>query len=704
MESLKSPYSVGLFPTLYQRRIFPTSKPQQNGDIITPLHVSVFLNHPEFIESLINDYSINVNSQDSFGNTPLILAAQVGNMETTKILMSHTPSNSLTNQYGQTPILVALRFNHPEIALEIVKSIKNAFQILNTPDNCGYTVLHYAAFCNDEKVLSAIEQICFVDDIIENSINPTCSTPLHIAALNGSYVTLKWLLTKGANPNAENCMGQSPLLLAIKHKHIECINLLIEKTLLNVPDNYGQLALHYAAAVGCPVDIIQKLCDKYPDALNKMDANGNYPFHHAVKSNTLVLLQFFFKDGKLLKKRNSNGLTPIMLAVACGATTSFAFLIRLGDDTYGRSLSGTSVFMLACAYNQLEIARALFQEDPSVISDVDNNGNTAAHYAVQNNRVEVLKWIKSIACEIVKKPNVVGETPLHIACLCGYQQITEILLVFGLTMTDTTTMGRTPFHYCVLGGHLQLVKLLRRNAETGCFVGDKNKLTPLHYCCLYGMVHLMDDLLSACPVLLNSRDGCGRTPLHVAVVMNDALSVKKLLEHGADTTQIDIRKMSALQSSINRGYIHCYELIAKKESYTTIKKVKMVNDFLRDEDYFLRVKKDDIVNVFWEHKKGWALGMARGKYGIFPITRSIVVSLEKDELDKIAEILINKKMVEKGVDKKNRSASVATKEPEKKKFKAYSPVEPTEILANKQMQEVKKKQKTISKSKTPKEF
>ena len=54
--------------------------------------------------------------------------------------------------------------------------------------------------------------------------------------------------------------------------------------------------------------------------------------------------------------------------------------------------------------------------------------------------------------------------------------------------------------------------------------------------------------------------------------------VKKLLEHGCSTEDVDIRKLSAQQSAINRGYIHCYEMIGKVEKFTAIKKLKMLTD------------------------------------------------------------------------------------------------------------------------------
>ena len=649
-------------------KLMQTKTDDYNEDEVTLLHVAAYFNKPEFIHPLISDCDQNLNAQDSNGTTPLMVAAKKGNLQVIEELLKYNASKSTTNKHGQTAILIALKNNQPEAAHLIIQALAEPTLNLSATDNSGYNVLHYLGYCNDDKILEVIEQYIYVDDMLESSINPSCSVPLHIAAMNGSVKTTKWLLEKGASPVVENCMGQSPLLLAIKHNHKEVVELLLEVSSAEIPDNYGQLALHYAAAIGCEVEIIEKIYKKFPNAMNKMDTNGNFPFHNAVKSNKREILDFFFKEGgeMLLVKKNSNGMTPFMLAVACGAMESYKYLREMKTDFYVKTMSGTSPFLIACAYGQMEMIRQLFKEDPSVICDMDNTQNTAVHYAVQNNKMNVLKWIRKIAPEIINKANNIGETPLHIACVTGNKLFVDQLLSYGLSMIAVTKSGRTPFHYAVLGGHLSLVKQLKRNSQPQFYAQDKNKLTPLHYCCVYGMVHLIEELHSACETMINVRDGCGRTPLHVAVVMNDPVCVKKLIQLGCDKEQLDIRKLSPQQSAINRGYIHCYELISGATQFTPIKKVKMITDFLPHDEHLLRVKNNEILEVYWEHKKGWAIGGINGRYGLFPLSKGIVIPLEQGDQEKIQQVLANKKMVKRSADRKNRSASVAFKDGEAK--------------------------------------
>ena len=62
-----------------------------------------------------------------------------------------------------------------------------------------------------------------------------------------------------------------------------------------------------------------------------------------------------------------------------------------------------------------------------------------------------------------------GNTPLHVACICGHIQVTRILLNHGSDTGNGTggcdanvrdAEGRTPLYVAAMGGHLEIVQLL----------------------------------------------------------------------------------------------------------------------------------------------------------------------------------------------------------------------------------------------------
>jgi len=63
----------------------------------------------------------NVNAQDENQNTPLHLAAEIGNMEISKLLIKFGANSKTLNKSGKTPAQVAFNNGHYKLSDEIKK-------------------------------------------------------------------------------------------------------------------------------------------------------------------------------------------------------------------------------------------------------------------------------------------------------------------------------------------------------------------------------------------------------------------------------------------------------------------------------------------------------------------------------------------------------------------------------------------------------
>ncbi|KAJ1411421.1 ankyrin repeat-containing domain protein [Ochromonadaceae sp. CCMP2298] len=78
------------------------------------------------------------------------------------------------------------------------------------------------------KPLADIEKLLINEEAINCEDVNNGNRPIHIAAQNGHYETLKLLIAKNANVNARNVKGNTPIHMSIGYDYYECSILLME--------------------------------------------------------------------------------------------------------------------------------------------------------------------------------------------------------------------------------------------------------------------------------------------------------------------------------------------------------------------------------------------------------------------------------------------------------------------------------------------
>jgi len=171
---------------------------------------------------------------------------------------------------------------------------------------CGASKLHslYQA-CIDGDVER-------VEDLLASGVSPhflipeTNNTLLHLSAINDKGKVCKALIEAGANPNARNIDGHTPLMECSIRGGAKAAKALLDNGAKpNKRAAYRNTALHLASKKGRS-DVVQVFCEA-ECKLGIRGQNGYTPLHYAVVKGHAETVQVLLEFGASPKQRNAYG-------------------------------------------------------------------------------------------------------------------------------------------------------------------------------------------------------------------------------------------------------------------------------------------------------------------------------------------------------------------------------------------------------------
>ncbi|PKI44386.1 hypothetical protein CRG98_035217 [Punica granatum] len=135
--------------------------------------------------------------------------------------------------------------------------------------------------------------------------------PLHIAAASGSEHCVTLLLEYGADPNMKDSEGSVPLWDAILGGHKSVIKLLVENGAMISSGDVGSFAA--AAIEQNNLEILKEIV-RYGGDVTLPNTNGTTPLHLAVSEGNVDIVRFLLDQGADIDRLDMNGWTPRNLA------------------------------------------------------------------------------------------------------------------------------------------------------------------------------------------------------------------------------------------------------------------------------------------------------------------------------------------------------------------------------------------------------
>jgi ankyrin repeat protein len=317
--------------------------------------------HYKVIEFLISS-GADVNVGDKWGYTPLEFATDKGHKEVVELLIENGADVNVGGRSGQTPLNIALQRKH--------------------------------------------------EDIAELLIQKGAIVSLHTVARHGLLEKLKELIDKGADVNAKNSEGQTPLDIASGQGHKEIIELLVEE---------GAKSSIYTAASSGDIDKVES----------------------------------FIKSGVSVNGDPRSSRTPLYWAVKNEHRDVAKLLIDEGAD-----VSSIHLLYYASKHGYRDLVEYFIQKGANVNSK--NWKDTPSHYAVRGGHTDVLELLLAHGAD----PNLKGQNGwslLHLAAKSGSMDITKMLLGERADVNAKNAAGQTPLDIAVRQNHKEIVELLRKH-------------------------------------------------------------------------------------------------------------------------------------------------------------------------------------------------------------------------------------------------
>ncbi len=387
------------------------------------------------------------------GNSPLMLAAKVGNTAIVKLLLERGASvdNNALNSERRTPLMVAITSNNADIVSALLAQgasvTRRDYKGLTAQDHAVNTDRRLGGERYELMVLARLNPNFAGKPKLKNSVGRSDSEQMtHLIGLYDEY-----------RQAANDCHIQRLSRLLATENDFNAKELIDGEPLFN-----------HITKPACRETLAQFIKTK-PSYQKSLDAKVNQA---AVQCN-VKLVDELLSDNDNINVLSSDGRQSIVeRSVSSGCANLVSFLIRR------ENLSGElSDNLLMQAIRQAPQSSVLNLVGVLIEADIDTNvqdkqGQTALAAAISLEQPVVAKYLVDAGAQ-VNAPTMNKSYPLIEATKKGYNHLVTQLIRQGADINQKDSMGRTALLAAVAKGDQRLVDTLLRSGANA-LLKDQN--------------------------------------------------------------------------------------------------------------------------------------------------------------------------------------------------------------------------------------
>ncbi|KAJ5398345.1 hypothetical protein N7509_006458 [Penicillium cosmopolitanum] len=348
----------------------------------TPLSFAAELGQLDHVKILV-DSDAAINSTDLQGWTPLFWAVSNRHDETIRYLLSiESIYNEQRDLTGRTPLIVAAEAGDVRIIRYLIEAKAKGTKIFHVERD----LLIWSIFQGD---IVTAQLLLEIDESLANH-RVKGRTPLSMAAEGGHIEITRLLIDTGANLDALDEIQWPPLCEWLFEAYLPHDDILLEIENFSVENPSTKKPLMLLAAEFLCVEILQILLNGGAD-VNSVDEFNRTALACSVELRNNRAVEILLETpGICVDSRDAENRTPLMIAAILGEDTIIKQLLKSNAEVNAENEHKLTPLFLAVANSQAQAVKILLDHPDIRVNQQDEYGRTPFSYAAERQLIQIM--------------------------------------------------------------------------------------------------------------------------------------------------------------------------------------------------------------------------------------------------------------------------------------------------------------------------